>query len=142
MSVNSKRSGIGIWRKEIMTDEKLIALIKKKPEQGIAAAIDLYGGAVRTICSSVLENREDIEEAVSQVFYRLWKYAGNYNGKGSLKSYIYGIARNAALDAAKIDIETPENVFMKKQQEQIIHRSVDEMDEPDRSIFIVNYSDL
>ena len=28
-----------------------------------------------------------------------------------------------------IDIETPENVFMKKQQEQIIHRSVDEMDE-------------
>lgn len=142
MSVNSKRSGIGIWRKEIMTDEKLIALIKKKPEQGIAAAVDLYGGAVRTICSSVLENREDIEEAVSQVFYRLWKYAGNYNGKGSLKSYIYGIARNAALDAAKIDIETPENVFMKKQQEQIIHRSVDEMDEPDRSIFIVNYSDL
>ena len=76
MSVNSKRSGIGIWRKEIMTDEKLIALIKKKPEQGIAAAIDLYGGAVRTICSSVLESREDIEEAVSQVFYRLWKYAG------------------------------------------------------------------
>ena len=122
-----------------MTDEKLIALIKKKPEQGIAAAIDLYGGAVRTICSSVLENREDIEEAVSQVFYRLWKYAGNYNGKGSLKSYIYGIARNAALDAAKIDIETPENVFMKKQQEQIIHRSVDEMDEPDRSIFILKY---
>ena len=75
-----------------MTDEKLIALIKKKPEQGIAAAIDLYGGAVRTICSSVLENREDTEEAVSQVFYRLWKYAGNYNGKGSLKSYIYGLS--------------------------------------------------
>ena len=48
-----------------MTDEKLIALIKKKPEQGIAASIDLYGGAVRTICSSVLENREDIEEADS-----------------------------------------------------------------------------
>lgn len=132
-----------------MTDEKLIAFIKKKPEQGIAAAIDLYGGAVRTICSSVLENREDTEEAVSQVFYRLWKYAGNYSGRGSLKSYIYGIARNAALDAAKtapveyewddIDIETPENVFMKKQQEQIIHRSVDEMDEPDRSIFILKY---
>lgn len=38
-----------------------------------------------------------------------------------------------------IDIETPENVFMKKQQEQIIHRSVDEMDEPDRSIFILKY---
>ena len=28
---------------------------------------------------------------------------------------------------------------MKKQQEQIIHRSVDEMDEPDRSIFILKY---
>lgn len=132
-----------------MTDEKLIALIKKKPEKGLSVAIELYGGAVRTICRSVLENREDVEEAVSQVFYRLWKYSGSYNGKGSLKSYIYSIARNAAFDAAKaapveyewdnIDTETPETLFIKRQREQLIHQIVDELPEPDRSIFILKY---
>ena len=35
MSVNSKRSGIGIWRKENMTDEKLIALIKKNRSRAL-----------------------------------------------------------------------------------------------------------
>lgn len=135
-----------------MNDEKLISLIRKNPEQGLSQAIDIYGGAVKTICSSVLTDNESVEEAVSHVFFRLWKYVANYNnGKGSLKSYIYSIARNTAFDVARhepverewdeiaIDIETPENILIKKQREQIIHQCVDELKEPDRSIFILKY---
>ena len=85
-----------------MPEEQLLQLIKADAAQGIEIAIEQYGGAVKSICKSILAGYpiQDVEEAISDAFVGLWKSRDKVlikNGKG-LKIYLYGIARKTALD--------------------------------------------
>lgn len=141
-----------------MTDEQLVSLIKKNPDKGIAVALELYAGQVKTICMAYLSgcSPEDIEETIADCFVMLWKSIGRFDPqKGySLKSYLYGIARKTAISwfrkhrpgetllldeeilKANIDIE---NETETREAQQILHAVVDAMDEPDRSVFILRF---
>ncbi len=140
-------------------DQRLIKLIYKNPQEGIRQAIELYGGAVSTICRNILFDfdESDIQDAVSDSFLKLWKSAHQYKiEKGSsLKSYIYAIARNTARDKRRgigrfpsplpleeLTIPCPldlESEFARRTNENIIHDAIGEMDEPQRSIYILRY---
>lgn len=142
-----------------MKDKKLVEMIMKEPDRGITAAVDLYGGTVKAVCSSVLRGckAEDVEEACSDTFVKLWKCAKQFDEtrNASLKTYICTIARSVSLDLrrrkseeALIDLSeydmadasvNLENDFSKKQCEEIIHQAIGEMEEPDRTIFILRY---
>ena len=144
---------------EKFKDRKIIKLLKKSPEDGIKMAIDIYGSAVNTICKNILINlnSEDIEEAISDTFFKLWKNIDNFNQEKnkSLKSYIYAIARNTCFDKLKtsnsntslfeieendlgIDVDM-EDEYSKLHNKKIIKTTLDNFKEPDRSIFILRY---
>lgn len=140
-------------------EKRVIALLKKSPEEGISMAIDIYGPAVKTICTNILSNleKEDIEEAISDTFFKLWKNIDNFqlNKNKSLKSYIYAIARNVCFDKLKslnlnsslFDIDennlgisvNMEDEYAKIHNEKIIKETLDKFEEPDRSIFILRF---
>lgn len=143
-----------------MDDKKLIRTIERNPEKGIAVALDLYGDAVKTICRDILSRgtAEDVEEAVAETFIRLWRYRKSFRpDRGtSLKSYLYGIARNAALDKHKAlfggqmadslredDIpdedESAEDFVIRREEELAVRQAVAEMAEPDRTIFAMRF---
>ena len=143
-----------------MEDKKLIRTIERNPEKGIALALDLYGDAVKTICREILAGaaKQDVEEAIAETFIRLWRYGKSFRpGKtASLKSYIYGIARNAAMDKARalykggntVRIEHAEltngwpgaeEQVIKKEEELAVRQVVAEMAEPDRTIFAMRF---
>lgn len=65
---------------EKFKERKIIKLLKKSPEDGIKMAIDIYGAAVNTICKNILINlnSQDIEEAISDTFFKLWKNVDNF----------------------------------------------------------------
>lgn len=88
---------------EMLTDAALIKEIQACPEQGLKKALQQYGGAVKTICGNIIgrDRKSDIEECVSEVFFRLWKDCNRYHPDYPLKNYIYGIARYTALDMKK-----------------------------------------
>lgn len=140
-------------------DKRILSLLAKSPEEGISLALDIYGGAVKTICKNILSEfeKEDIEEAISDTFFKLWKNKDKFKEEKntSLKSYIYAIARNTALDKRRnlkgkdlilpieedfigININMEDKVIQKFNNE-VIHRTIDNMDEPDKSIFILRY---
>lgn len=85
-----------------MSDEKLLIIIRKNPDKGISKLIDLYGGAISTICHNFLYDcsEYDVEEAISETFIKFWKNLDTFelNPKYTLKSYLYAIARNVARD--------------------------------------------
>ena len=133
-------------------------LILQDPETGISRAVDLYGGAVKTICRNILAGYpdEDVEEAVAQSFAELWRSMPNYSPSrgSSVKSWLYGIARKSALmhrrqkplfesipleDAITGTDTAAEDNFLSKEDERILHLTVEEMDEPARTIFILRY---
>ena len=140
-------------------DKKIYSLLKKSPEDGLSLALDIYGGAVKTICKNILSDckTEDIEEAISDTFFKLWQNIDNFKQEKNtpLKSYIYAIARNTALDKRrklKIDnlvlpIEEDtlgisinmEDDLSRKINNKIIYKTIDNMGEPDKSIFILRY---
>ena len=142
----------------VLEDVRLLNLIKNNPDAGISQAIDAYGGSVHTICKNILRgfSDEDIEEAVADTFFKLWKNAHKINStkENSLKSYLYEIARNTSIDKIRsikgiemleleedflISKDTVEDEFEKRESEKRIHKLVEDLKEPDKTIFLLRF---
>lgn len=140
-----------------MTDNELIEYIIHNPEEGIKQAIKQYGAIVNAVVIKIIgaNNRMDVQECVSNVFIKLWKYSSQFDEeKGVLKGYIVAIARNEALSKLKSikkdnmqqsleemdgDIGTDIDMISElsvKVNTEIIGEMVDHLKEPDRQIFI------
>lgn len=149
-------------------EEELLRMLSEDPAAGLAQALDLYGGAVKTICVSILGNscQQDVEECMSDCFVKLWQGIGNFDpdqGK-SLKGYFYGLVRNTALSRRRqltrdhnlIPIE--ENVLevenaifqsgprgdlsgqlAEQMEREAVQKTVEGLPPPDREIFIYRY---
>lgn len=142
-----------------MNDQQLLLLLQNSPSKGLAKAIDEYGDSVRWIVCKIigLNNSEDIEECVSDVFVRLWQSIGRFDTKNGvpLKSYLYGIARHTALDYRKkqqkdtlsipleedsLSLETNfTDELSKKTNTAILHEVIENLPPPDQEIFIRRY---
>lgn len=143
-----------------MTDQELLILLKENHEQGIHTLMNIYGGAIATICRNFLYDccESDVEEAVADTFIHFWRNRNQFqfNQKYSLKSYLYAIARNAArdirrrqkkadifpLDELSLDLPSDINIedeFERKQCEAILHTCLEQMKEPDKSVFLYRY---
>lgn len=143
-----------------MEDRKLICLIQQSPDKGIHKAMQLYGKAVNTICRSILQECEDglVDEAVSDTFFKLWKNSQQFSlEKGfSLKSWLYSIARNTAIDIRRkngyplisldeeMEQEPVSNIMVetevqKKEVRQILHEVIEALGEPDSQVFLLKY---
>lgn len=143
-----------------MSDQELLELLKKNSDQAVRIMLELYGGAVSTICGNFLYDcgKEDVEEAVADTFINFWKKSKDFvlNEKFTLKSYIYAIARNVSRDKRRelkkqdiysieeLSLELPANFSTeqkveKKEMEAILHTCLEKMKEPDKSVFLYRY---
>lgn len=145
-----------------MTDRQLLRLLKKDPERGLRKVLDLYGGAIKIICENILRDcaREDVEEAAADTLATIWRAADRFQeDRGtSFKSYCYGITRKTALTRRKKLHEKGELIPLQedllsakgtegdlsakleqKEEEIILHETIDALGEPERSVFILRY---
>lgn len=143
-----------------MSDQDLLLLLRQHPEQGIHKMMALYGGAIATICRNFLYDcsEEDVEDAIADTFIHFWKNLDKYQLKEnySLKSYLYAIARNVARDLRRkrkkadvfsmeeLSLELPseyhlENEIERRQCEAVLHTCLEQMKEPDKSVFLYRY---
>lgn len=146
-------------------EQKLIKKLKRFPNKGMMQIMDIYMPAVKSICKHLLWGLgEDIvDDAVQETFIKLWTFAkSDKEITGSLKGFLYQIARNTSLDylrksrgklADKIiseDVYTIENFiedsganieeeFARRYNYNLVHELVEAMEEPDRRIFILRY---
>lgn len=142
-----------------MTEQELYLLLKQDPEQGIHQLLKTYGGAIKTICKNFLYDcsEEDIEEAIADTVIHFWRGLHHFSpNNSSMKSYLYAIARNVARDKRRamkkasifpleevtIELASEENLeadIVKKECQEILHQCIDDMGEPDRSVFLYRY---
>lgn len=141
-----------------MNDQKLIKLIKTNPSKGLSKAIELYGPLVKTIVVRIIgyENKQDVEECVSDVFVELWKSIYKFNSdKGLLKNYLISIARHVAIntfnrklikhevipleeDDLELELDLT-NEVSKIINKNIIKETLENLPQPDKDIFIRRY---
>jgi RNA polymerase sigma-70 factor, ECF subfamily len=70
-------------------------------QQGDAAALadlaDAYGPKIQQLAFRYLRNKEDAEEVVQDVLYKVYRNVGEFRGDAALSSWIYRITFNAAM---------------------------------------------
>lgn len=71
-------------------------------KNGVARVMHDHGPGVYGLLQALLRNRGDAaEEAFSLFAESLCKYAGTYRGEGSLRAWVYALARNAAVTVTR-----------------------------------------
>ncbi len=139
----------------VTADDKLVQAMIGGDQTALGSIIDRYTAYVGTIVWNIVKgklSRQDAEEIVADVFHILWHSADKIH-PGKLKGFLSVIARRRALnalrstrqdlpledDALQIPAPGPEDESIRREEYAALRRTVDELPEPDRTIFIRYY---
>lgn len=85
-----------------MNEEQIISAISNRNQEGLTYLIQHMQRNVYALCFKILGQiamKEDLEEIVADVFVSVWEKIGDFDEqKGSLKTWVYIIAKYKALD--------------------------------------------
>jgi RNA polymerase sigma factor (sigma-70 family) len=81
-----------------LTDEELIALLKRSQEAGFRAAFSLYGRKVYHVAYGFLQNKEEAEDIVQEVFIELFRSLRMFRGESALSTWVYRVSVNKSLE--------------------------------------------
>src|SRR5437016_13611855 len=85
-----------------LTDRQLLErLLAAKDEAVFEALVRRHGPMVYRVCWRVLQQTEDCEDAFQATFLLLAKKLSTVKKRGSLASWLHGVARRVALAAKK-----------------------------------------
>ena len=76
-------------------------------ESALETLIEQHRPGLTLFVYSIVHNREDAEELVIDTFAELVASCGRFCGQSTLKTYVYGIARNLALQQYRKTREIP-----------------------------------
>lgn len=138
-------------------DRRLARLLKNDPDKGLELALRRFGQPVKTVCAAILgpDSSQEVEEAVADSFLALWRELDRYDPERPLSSWLYGIARRTALNRRRdlgrgpaleeLPDELAEEEFdltdrtAARENALLLRQAVEEMESPDREIFIRRY---
>ena len=134
----------------MQTDESILSLLHREPEQGMAALIDEYSGLLWTVCRQYLSNTEDIKECVNEAFTEFYLHKERFDpDKGALKGYLAVIARRCAIrryqenrrweDGADAGGEQASDPFARLEKQDELERALAALDPVDEQILRMKY---
>ncbi|HIZ84396.1 MAG TPA: sigma-70 family RNA polymerase sigma factor [Firmicutes bacterium] len=134
----------------MQTEESLLSLLRREPEQGMTVLIDEYSGLLWTVCRQYLSNTEDIKECVNETFSEFYLHIERFDpDKGSLKGYLAVIARRCAIrryqencrwgDAADAGGEQSADPFAHLEKQDELERALSALDPVDEQILRMKY---
>jgi len=79
-------------------DEKLLKRAKDGDAEAFEELVTVYYKTVFNIALRMLSNTEDASDLTQEVFIKIFKSIGTFEGKSSFKTWIYRITTNLCLD--------------------------------------------
>jgi RNA polymerase sigma factor (sigma-70 family) len=81
-------------------DNRLLdAFVAERSEPAFASLVERHGPMVLAVCSRVLRNHHDAEDAFQATFLILARRAGDVNPRGAVGAWLYGVAYRVAIKA-------------------------------------------
>jgi RNA polymerase sigma-70 factor (ECF subfamily) len=75
-----------------------LALERGRRERALELLMDLYGRDIHRYCSSLLGDEVQADDLLQTVFLEAFQHLGAWEGRASLKTWLFGIARHRCLD--------------------------------------------
>src|SRR5215210_2867366 len=83
--------------RQLMRDDALLARLQGGEEGALAEVAETYGSKIYQLAFRYLRNKEDAEEVVQDVLYKVHRKVGSFRGDAALSSWIYRITFNTAM---------------------------------------------
>ena len=80
------------------SDENLLCRIQKKESEAFELLHERYSSALQRHVQSIVHDEEVSADLVQELFIRVWQRAEQWSAPGSVKSWLYKIATNLALN--------------------------------------------
>ena len=81
--------------------EQLIANYLKGDQESLEILVRQYLKVIYSFVFRYVGNAEDAEDITQEVFVRVWRNLKRFNQEQSFKTWLFAIAKNAALDFLK-----------------------------------------
>jgi RNA polymerase sigma-70 factor (ECF subfamily) len=78
-------------------DELLLARLQAGDESALRDLAEAYGSKIYQLAFRYLRNKEDAEEVMQDVLFKVYRKVGAFRGDAALSSWIYRITFNAAM---------------------------------------------
>ncbi len=80
------------------TDEELLELCKHQDQEALHVLFRRHERPVYSLLLKMLSNKEDAEDALADVFVKVWKSANAFKGNSKFTTWLFRIATNTARD--------------------------------------------
>jgi RNA polymerase sigma-70 factor (ECF subfamily) len=78
-------------------EQALLTRLQAGDERALAELAGTYGAKIFQLAFRYLKNKEDAEEIVQDVLYKVYRNVGTFRGDAALSSWIYRITFNSAM---------------------------------------------
>lgn len=139
--------------------QEIIQLIREQNEQGIEELLRHYGPLMRYIIAPILPNKQDQEECVSDVVWRVWDKIDTYDlQRGSWNTWLTAVTRNTALNKLRgmnthkreesmYDIPgevpsnnpSPEEAYLQQERRLALQKAIAKLPERERCLIYRKY---
>jgi RNA polymerase sigma-70 factor, ECF subfamily len=96
-------------RSPSLTDAELVTqLVAAEAEAAFEILFERHAPAIRAHILSIVRSPEAAEDALQEVFLRVWQRAEQWNGQGPFRAWLYRIATNQAFNYLRGQQRHPE----------------------------------
>jgi len=132
----------------VLSDQQLVRRVAAEDEDAFRDLYDRYADRVFRYGLTLLRNRHLAEEAAQEAMIAVWKSARRFEGRSKVSTWVFGIARNKALDLIRrekrgdrvpdVSLVTPDPAPTLRKQELVQH-ALGELPESQREVVFLTF---